>query len=153
MNDHREEILELLRLKNRCLDRLMAETRAFLAVPPEKLVAEKIDEPGPLAAYEGARTTILRTLELHDRRISELIAALPAFDRTPEFLAVAREEMAQNERLIVAVFNADDIVFRKIADAQSQITKLIQENRKSREILSRFKSASGQTGEEMDKTL
>lgn len=153
MNDRREEILELLRLKNRCLDRLMAETRAFLSVAPETLVAEKPEDQGPLAAYEGARATILRTLELHDRRISDLIAELPATERTPEFLAVARDEMAQNERLIVAVFNADDIVFRKIADAQAQITKLIQENRKSREILNKFKSASGQTGEEVDRTL
>lgn len=153
MNDHREEILELLRMKNRCLDRLMAETRTFLAVDPAKLVAEGVEDHGPLTAYEGARTTILRTIELHDRRISELIAALPPAERTPEFIAGAREEMVQNERLIVAVFNADDIVFRKIADAQIQITKLIQENRKSREILNKFKSASGQTGEEMDQTL
>ena len=49
--------------------------------------------------------------------------------------------------------NADDIVFRKIAEAQGQITKLIQENRKSREILGKFKSAPASTGEEMDTTL
>jgi hypothetical protein len=153
MEKRSEEILELLQSKNRCLDRLMAETRAFLAIPIEALVAEGQEKTGPLTTYEEARTSIIRTLELHDRKISELIAELPKNEKTPVFVEAARAEMQKNERLILSVFNADDIVFRKIGDAQAQIIKLMQENRKSRDILGKFKSASGQTGEGMDTTL
>jgi hypothetical protein len=153
MESRSEEILELLRTKNRCLDRLMAETRAFLAVSPEKLVDEAGSDTGPLALYEEARRAILKTLELHDSRIGDLIAGLPASARTPEFIALVREEMHRNERLIISIFNADDVVFRKIAQAQAQITKLIQENRKSRDLLGKFKSVPAATGEEMDTTL
>ncbi len=153
MEKRSDEILELLRSKNRCLDRLMAETRAFLAATLEALVAEAGEKTGPLTTYEEARDSIIQTIALHDRKIAELINGLPAAERIPEFIAAAREEMRRNERLISSVFNADDVVFRKIGDAQGQILKLIQENRKSRDLLGKFKSASGQTGEGMDKTL
>ena len=153
MENRSQEILELLRSKNRCLDRLMGETREFLAVPLEKLVTEGDAKVGALATYENARKAIIRTLELHDGKIGELIAALAPAEKAPEFLGEVREEMLKNERLIISVFNADDVVFRKIGDAQSQIIKLIQENRKSRDLLGKFKSAQGQTGEGMDKTL
>ena len=131
----------------------MGETREFLAVPIEKLVTEGDAETGALATYESARRSIIRTLELQDGKISELIAALSPTEKSEPFLASVREEMLRNERLIVSVFNADDVVFRKIGDAQGQILKLIQENRKSRDLLGKFKSAQSQTGEGMDKTL
>lgn len=153
MQNRTEEIIELLRSKNRCLDRLMAETRAFLAIPLESLVAESESGRGPLATYEEARATIIRTLELHDGKIGALIAGLSPSEKTPAFLDDTREEMRRNERLILSVFNADDVVFRKIGDAQNQILKLIQENRKSRDILGKFKSSPIQTGEGMDTTL
>ena len=153
METRSAEIIELLRSKNRCLDRLMAETRAFLSSPLDTLVAETEGAVGPLAAYEEARASIVRTLELHDGRIMELIGGLPAPEKTPAFLAEVRDEMTKNERLIVAVFNADDVVFRKIGDAQAQIQKLIQENRKSRALLGKFKSSPERTGEGMDTTL
>ena len=148
-----QEILELLRSKNRCLDRLTAETRTFLAAPLESLVAESAPNVGPLAAYEDARATIIQTLQLHDRRIADLIAGLPLLERSEEFRAEVRTEMERNERLIIGVFNADDVVFRKITDAQGQILKLVQENRKSRDLLGKFKSAQTPTGEGMDTTL
>jgi len=153
MENRSQEIIDLLRSKSRCLDRLMAETRAFLAVPIEKLIVDTEGKSGPLSAYEEARATIIRMLELHDGKIAELVDAFPKEDRTPEFIANVRDEMLKNERLIVSVFNADDVVFRKIAEAQSQILKLIQENRKSRDLLGKFKSTQAATGEGMDTTL
>lgn len=148
-----EEILELLRSKNRCLDRLMGETRTFLAVPLETLVTEADAQQGSLSRYEDARASIIRTLELHDGKIADLIAKLVPTERTPAFLDATREEMNRNKKLIVTVFNADDVVFRKIAEAQSQVLKLIQENRKSRDLLVKFKSGQAPTGEGMDTTL
>jgi hypothetical protein len=153
MEKKSEEILDLLKSKNRCLDRLMAATKIFLAAPLEAIVSEESAERNPLDIYENARTTIIQALELHDNTIQKMIATLSKEDRTPELIDAVRNEVLKNERLIVSVFNADDVVFKKIGSAQNQISKLIQENRKSNEILSRFKSAQVQTGEEMDQTV
>ena len=76
-----EEILYLLRSKNRCLDRLMEATRVFLREPIEALVGDVPTESNPLSAYENERNAIVRTLEMHDRRINDLIGELTAEDR------------------------------------------------------------------------
>lgn len=144
-----EEILSLLSSKNRCLDRLMEATRIFLASPLENLVSNDT----PLTKYEDERLTVIRTLELHDKQINILISKLTREEKNFSFMESVRRELLQNERLIQSVFNADDMVFARIREAQSQITKLIQENRKSGELLSKFKSGSTPTGEGMDKTL
>lgn len=151
--DLSSEIIELLKIKNRCLDRLMNETRILLASPTQDLVREGADDIGPLKTYEHARASIIETLQMHDRRISALISELKAEDKTENFIQDANEAVKNNERLITAVFNADDVVFQKIAEAQSELLKQIQDGRKTKEKLSRFKSTGTSTGEEMDTTL
>lgn len=152
-----QEILSLLQTKNRCLDRLMDATRVFLASPLETLVVNgtAVNEEirTPLTVYEDERLTIIRTLELHDKHVNTLIAELSPADKGPEFLEAIHAVLLENERLIQAIINADDMVFRRIREAQDQIIKLVQESRKSGEILSKFKSGSLPTGEGMDKTL
>jgi len=151
------EILDLLQSKNRCLDRLMEATRSFLAAPIETLII--LDEQAsdktrtPLMVYEEERLAIIRTLELHDKQVNTLIGHLTTEEKSFAFMESVRAELLENERLIQTVINADDMVFGRIREAQGQITKLLQENRKSGEILSKFKSGSKPTGEGMDKTL
>ena len=154
MAEHRsEEILELLRSKNRCLEKLGGETRAFLSAPLESLVVESEGRPGPLSRYEEARSSLVHALELHDRTIGELVSVLSPEERTPELLRDVREEMLRNERLIVGIFNADDVVFRRIAEAQSEVLKLLHETRRARDLLGKFRSSPAPTGEGMDRTL
>lgn len=151
-----EEILGLLKSKNRCLDRLMEATRIFLASPLENLIlneAPASENITPLTVYEEERLAILRTLDLTDKEINTLISNLSNEDKTPSFMDSVRAELQQNERLIHSVLNADDMVFTRIREAQGQITKLIHENRKNGDLLSKFKSGSAPTGEGMDKTL
>ncbi len=148
-----EEILGLLKSKNRSLERLMEATRAFLAHPLENLIVEADSARAPLGVYENERGTIIKLMEFHDRKINSLIAELPAKAKTPGFMADVKSELDRNEVLIRQVFNADDTVFSRIREAQTQITRLLQENRKSRDYLSKFKSGTVATGEEMDQTL
>ncbi len=151
------EILSLLQSKNRCLDRLMEATRAFLAAPLENLIvtdpAIEATTKTPLGIYEDDRLAVIRTLELHDKQINSLISDLTSAEKTFAFMESVRAELLANERLIQSVLNADDMVFTRIREAQGQITKLLHENRKSGELLSKFKSGSTPTGEGMDKTL
>lgn len=147
-------ILSLIRSKNRCLERLMDATQAFLAVPLRDIASAEESPAAPLRAYDGERAAALKALELFDRKLNERISELSAAEKTEAFLANVRGEMNRNETLLHSIFNADDVVFRKIADAQARIGKLMQENRKSREILTRFKSTwINEGGDEVDTTL
>lgn len=153
MENRSQEIVSLLKTKNRCLDRLMESTRTFLHAPLESLVLDQEENDTPLSIYETERATIIQTLELHDRRINHLIGEMTPAEKTPACMEEVKAELMQNEKLIIAVFNADDIVFARIREAQAQITRLITENRKSRAILSKFKSGQSATGDGMDTTL
>lgn len=154
-NNSNIEILILLQSKNRCLERLLDATSLFLSCPLESLILTdgSADLAPPLAKYEAERNSVIKTLELHDRTINSLTAALTAEEKTPSFLNQVRNELLQNEKLITSVVNADEIVFKRIQDAQTQIAKLVNETRKTGDMLSKFKSASTTTGEGMDKTL
>lgn len=148
-----EEILSLIRSKNRCLERLMEATRELLTVPTESLTEGPADR-APLDIYDRERASVIRALELYDRKLNEIIARLPADARTPAFLEEAKAEIHRNEQLIVSVFNADDIVFRKIADAQARLTGQLATNRRSRDTLAKFKSTWMQDGGDgVDTTL
>lgn len=153
----REEILALLQSKNRCLERLMEATRTFLAAPLENLILNEAPrtkaDSTPLTIYEEERSAVIRTLGLHDRQINTLISNLSSDEKSTAFMEAVRADLLQNERLIHTVLNADDMVFTRIREAQGQITKLIQENKKSGELLSKFRSGAATTGEGMDKTL
>ncbi len=152
-----QEILQLIQSKNRCLVRLMDATRVFLNSPIEMLILQSAELSEtiktPLDHYEIERQSIIRTIELHDKKINSLISQMKPPEKTKDFLDQVRSELQKNEKLISSLFNADDMVFARIREAQGQITKLIHENRKSGEILSKFKSGTLATGEGMDKTL
>lgn len=156
MNEALDEILSLLRSKNRCLERLQTSTHAFIASPIEQ-IAEKADQAkkNPLESYERERASALKALELYDRKVNQAISALPSDKLSAEFQIHAKAELAKNESLILAALQDDDTVFAKIEEARTRLAQLMNENRKSREILSKFKSAKGvnPAGEEVDQEL
>jgi hypothetical protein len=148
-----DEILSLLRSKTRCLERLMAATHDFLKVSPEALLSPSVNGQDALSIYEKERETIVKTVELHDRRISDLIASLGDAEKNPSLAQEASKEMSAIEKLITHVFNADDVVFERIRQAQEHVSRMASESRKNADILSRFKSAPNKTGDGMDTTL
>lgn len=148
-----EEILSLVRSKNRCLERLMEATHSFLQCPIEK-ITDGEEGSSALDLYDRERVSVIRTLELYDRKLSDLIAALTAEQKTADFISSVKVEMIKNERLLTSVFNADDIVFRRISDARERVAQLMIENRKGRENLNKFKSTwVSEGGDGVDKTL
>ena len=151
MSDGQNEILSLLRSKNRCLERLSDSTQAFIASPIDQIAenAEKTNQ-NPLENYEQERESALKALELYDRKVNEAIASLPSDKLSAEFQIEAKAELVKNERLIIEALQNDDAVFAKIEEARTRLAQLMNENRKSRDILSKFKSAKGEekAGEE-----
>jgi hypothetical protein len=138
------------------LERLSDSTREFIASPIDQIAenAEKTNK-NPLEAYERERASALKALELYDRKVNDAIASLPSDRLSAEFQIEAKAELAKNETLILNALQNDDAVFAKIEEARTRLAQLISENRKSREILMKFRSAKGeeQAGEEVDQTL
>ncbi len=148
-----EEILSLVRSKNRCLERLMEVTQSFLQCPFEKMT-EGNEGCSALDIYDRERVSVIRTLELYDRKLNELIAILTPELKTQEFITAVKIEMQKNERLLTSVFNADDIVFRRISEARERVAQQLIENRKSKDTLNKFKSTwISESGEGVDQTL
>jgi len=153
MNSKTDEILSHLRSKNRCLENLLDATQRFLSLPIEELAENAIDRTvDPLAVYERERTSSLKALDLYDRKINEMISALSSDSLPSSFQSAAKNELLTNEKLINAIFKADDVVFEKIQTAQSRLSKIMQETRKGKETLSKFKSIS-ESGNSVDQKL
>ena len=151
-----EEALSLLRSKNRCLDRLMTVTQEVLLISDDKILEPAVNAPRvtPLELYDRERASVTKAVELFDGKITEIISAFTPQEKHGRTLEEVKSEMHKGELLLNAIFNADDIVFEKIARVQKRISTQLSENRRSREMLAKFKSQrSTDAGEEVDTTL
>ena len=151
------EILSLIRSKNRCLDRLMQVTRDVLTLDESRwLELPKGERCTPLETYDRERIAVTRALELFDGKLNELIPQLTADQKRGLPIEEVKAEMHKNEILLHAIFSADDIVFRKLGELQKRVTVQLTENRKSRELLTKFRSqwvTEASSGESVDTTL
>ena len=148
------EVLSLLRSKNRCLEKLKSATARFLEHPLEAIV---VPVPGddPLEKFDEERMSIVRAIELYDRKVDEILRNLPrASIKSENFVNEAREIMAEGQLLLAEVLATDETVFARIREAQNRVQKLGVDSRRSKETLSKFKSSwVTENGEEMDQTL
>jgi hypothetical protein len=155
MTPNSEEILSLVRSKNRCLERLMAVTQEVLTLSDEKLLEKEMkSNNSPLDIYDRERIAVTRSIELFDGKISEVISSLTIEEKQSGLIEVLKAEMHKSELLLESIFSADDIVFKKINDMQKLVSNQLMENRKSREMLSKFRSQwVPEAGDEVDTTL
>lgn len=148
-----DDIQSLLRSKSRCLRRMLDAGGKFLALS-NTLLTQTENKENPLAVYDAERESIMNALALYDRKLTEMIQALNPEQRAGIWIEKARSEMLLNETLVLAVLDMDDLVMKKITQAQAQISQQLADNRKSRETVAKFKSTwVSDGGEEVDKTL
>ena len=148
-----DDIPSLLRSKSRCLKRMLDAGEKFLIIS-DALLTQAENKENPLAVYDAEREGIMNALSLYDRKLTEMIQALNSDQRVGTWIENARSEMLLNEALVLAVLDMDDLVMKKITQAQTQISQQLAENRKSRETVAKFKSTwVSDGGEEVDTTL
>jgi hypothetical protein len=141
------DVLRLLRSKNRCLERFLELTEEFWES------AEKDDLSG-LAVFESRRDSTLRAIQLFDRKIEEAVALIRAEQRTEELTREIRAQLERREGLVHEIIAADLKIIGKIEKERSRLLKEMNETRKSREVLGKFKSSwVKEAGEELDRKL
>ncbi len=153
------EILSLIQSKNRCLVRLMEVTQQLIALSAEEMLESAPNgvntrPNAPIDLYDRERTSTVKTLELIDREITHQISLIDGDTKKNTNFAPIQREMDRSEQLLNSIFGADDVVFQKISVIQRDLAKEIAENRKSREVLAKFRSQQNSpSGEEVDTTL
>lgn len=146
-NPRCEELLSLLRSKNRCLVRFLEMTEEFWKS------AESGDLDG-LAVFESRRDATLKAIELFDRKIDECSALLRPEDQAPGLADEAKALLAERERLVHRILALDLKIIERIEKERSRMLQEISSARKSRDSLSKFKSSLiAEAGEELDRTL
>lgn len=134
-----QEILSLLRSKKNSLEHLLKLTH--------QVIAQHSDDTEGLAeileVYMDSREKMLAAVELFDRNLnSRIVDPKQPISKDSEFLQEATLLLEGMEKVIQLVFQADEMVFRKIKISQALIEKKIIENEKSKILLEKFKNNS-----------
>lgn len=141
------ELMKLLRGKNRCLQRFLDSSAAFLSA------TDAGDFTG-LGALQARRESIIRAMDLFDRRIANSIARLPSGPARKEATRIVEPALAEGERLVTEILAIDDRILVRIAAERDRVAGEIAASRKTQSTLSKFKSSwVGQdSGQEIDST-
>lgn len=141
------EVINLLSGRNRCLERVLRLSSGFLG-------KARAGELNGIEEFHAGRRKFFRILELHDRKLDELIGGLPRAARDPEQLAAMERELRRRERLTREIMDCDADIMSCISLEKARIAETLVTTRKSQAAISRFKSAwVGGSGEELDQTL
>lgn len=141
------DVLPLLRSKNRCLQKFHDISVAFR----EQAMSGNLDE---LSQFENRREAALKAIELYDRKIAEAVSQLPAGDKDPDLVRAVRAALDEKENLIAGILRVDADIIRKIEEARDNLLNDLSTTRKSRDNVSKFKSAwMNESGEELDTQL
>ncbi len=141
------EVLALLRSKNKCLTRFLEASQDFW------IHAQKGDLSG-LDAFYLKRESILKGIDLYERKINETLAKMSASQNTAQLRDEVRKLLDHWKFLVHSVANIDAKIIEKVAEAKDRAFKHLHENKKSQETLNRFKSAwVPSSGESLDEKL
>lgn len=141
------DVLSLLENKNRSLERFLASSEEFFPL------AEKGDFTS-LEAFHSRREAILRTLDLCDRKIAEVIALMPASERNPSLIQSVERALADKEAIIHKILAIDDKIMQKIEDEKNKVLKELNASQKNSAMMKKFKSNwVAESGEGLDQKL
>ena len=140
-------LLGLIKSRNRCLERVLALTDDYSSQP------ESADLEG-LEPFQEKRAVVFKAIDLYDRKISEVITEMPRLEKTNALVDAVKALVRTKEELTRQIFISDDKVIRKIEASQAALAKELQNARRSKDALNKFKSNwVSENGEEVDKTL
>jgi hypothetical protein len=138
------DVIKVLQSKNRCLQRLLDLSAAFL----QNGNSEHLD------SFLSERDAILKALDLYDRKVTEVIRAMPLAARTPELISEVQVVLAEKDRLIQSIILKDNELTSRIEEQKKKLQEDLIASRKNRETVGKFKSTwVHESGEEFDKTL
>lgn len=130
-------VLSLLRSQNRCIERIIALSEAFLEPAG----------PGPLDAlepFQSGRAAVMRAFELLDRKLTEIASGPERPSPSPSLVSGIETELARRQGLLARLAEVDSQVAERLREAQREVEKELASSRKNRATLGKFKSTGGQ---------
>lgn len=141
------EVLEILERKTRCLRKFKDLTISFLK-------SATAGDWSRLESLERERSAILKICEQYDHKITRAIESMPAADKTESFLTAVGRAIEEKDLLIREIQRIDTLFMAEIENEQERLMTEGLQNRKSRQMIGKFKSQSERPlGEGLDKTL
>jgi len=134
----------LLQNKKRCLRRFLEVSERFLAE------AEQGSLSG-LGQFDRERESVLKTLALIDRQMTEAVRALPLASRTPALSKTVQSSLDEEAFLVESISKVDNRIVGCIESEKQRLLRELATSRKSQEIAGRFKSTwIAEAGEGLD---
>jgi hypothetical protein len=144
------DVLKLLHSKNRCLERFLELSLGFLKSTDQQDFVLS-DE---LVSFQSRRDATLKAMDLYDRKLTEAIGQLPPQQRTPALVQSVKAELTRKETLVLQILDIDLKIMGHIESEKNRILKDMASTRKSKDMLSKFKSTwVAELGEELDTKL
>lgn len=144
----------LLNSKNRCLERFLALSAAFLQEMDRPPIEGEVDDLSGVIRFQSQRDATLKAIDLYDRKISDSVKELSDLDRTPELTRAVEASLARREKLIHEILAIDLKIISRIEIRRNEILKEMSESRKGLDTLKKFKSSwVPESGEELDTKL
>jgi hypothetical protein len=140
------DVVALLRSKNKCLER-------FLSVSAEFLSQVDNGDISGLKRLEERREACLKAVDLYDRKVAHAVSLLPS-GHNPDLADQVRQAMERRHALVDKIVRTDARIVAKIEEIRGRILDELIQARKSKNLLTKFKSAwVTESGEGIDTKL
>lgn len=140
-------LLSLLRSKKRCIEN-------FLEVSKEFSMNFDQDDVDGVIQFQQRRDTILKAIDLYDRKISEEVGSLSQDDKTDEFIEKVRMTSEAIDEVIAKVRIENELIVGLVEQQKEHILTEMRKSQTDRERIGRFKSGGqSRSGRELDEKL
>ena len=145
--DVTDDVLRLMDGKKRCLRRFLEISEGFLAT------AESGDLSS-LESFELKRDSIIKTLAMFDRKITEVVRGLPKDVRTHALSESVQARLNEESLIVQSILKKDNRIIECLEIEKTRIQRETAITQKTKEITGRFKSGwMPESGEELDQKV
>jgi hypothetical protein len=161
-----EEVLSLLRAKNRCLERIQGLCTAFLERWPnltdadishsESIESNQSKKNSELARFQQRRESYFHILDLYDKRISDALRCQPKAHPLDSINYSEKIDAVLDERsrIVRAIMDQDGLIMAQLESEKTRLFDELTGTRRNQTLVSKFKSSwVPESGEELDQKL
>jgi hypothetical protein len=155
------DVIGLLQSKRRCLRRFLEISQGFLAEldgAEDSGAGAATTSLSPaldgLGEFESRREAAIKTLGMIDKRITEVVRAMPTESRTAELSRAVQDGLDEEARLVQSILATDNRIMTHIERAKRRLTQDMAQTRRSHALTGRFKSTwVPEPGEGLDQEI
>lgn len=140
------DVLKLLRIKNKCLSKFLKVSEGFL----ESIRTKDLSD---LLEFHARRDSIIRAIDLFDRKISEAVARLDEIEKTNELKAEIERLITDKDEIIFKVLDVDARIMSHIGRESERIQREITDSQRQKDAIGRFKSGIDGEGGKLDREV